>query len=223
MGTLQAMQRSRRWGSWPCDCGWRKAAFAMTAPDKDVFDRVARLVRDRELSLGIPYPRDATPKEQQEKVETARKAHLDALAHFMREGGEAQEFFKATFHLHGGNSTNLLPLDLALKFRSVGTLTAEECWAFVMCWRRSPGERWPGNKSASARQTPANRQLDHNAIIQEAAELLAAQPTLSKGAAAASIVAELPHNPRTGKPRDTRHIERIIAHLWDRRLSEAPL
>lgn len=185
----------------------------MTAPDKDVFDQVAHLVRDRELSLGIPYPRDATPKEQQVKVETARKVHLEALARFMREGGEAQEFFKETLHLHGGNSTNLLPLDLALKFRSAGTLTAQECWAFIMCWRKTPGEKWPG-RTPSPAEIPANRQLDHSAIIKRALELLAAQPSLSKGAEAASIVAELPAHPKTGKPRDTRHIERIIGSLW---------
>lgn len=60
-----------------------------------------------------------------------------------------------------------------------------------------------------------NRQLDYDKIIAQAAKMLRDQPSLSKGSAAASIVAELPPNPTTGKPRDTRHIERMIAHLWD--------
>ncbi len=136
----------------------------MTAPVEDRFDEVARLVRDRKLSLGIPYPRDVTPKEHQEKVENARKAHLEALARFMREGGEAQEFFKETFHLHGGGSTNLLPLDLALKFRSVGTLTAQECWAFVMCWQKSPGEKWPGRVLQSPAPLPEDDEILKTAL-----------------------------------------------------------
>jgi|JI81BgreenRNA_FD_contig_31_7482601_length_1355_multi_5_in_0_out_0_1 hypothetical protein len=62
---------------------------------------------------------------------------------------------------------------------------------------------------------PANRQLDHASIIERAARMLREQPNLSKGSAAASIVADLPSNPRTKRPRDTRHIERLIAHLWE--------
>ncbi|WBX84624.1 hypothetical protein [Sphingosinicella microcystinivorans] len=62
---------------------------------------------------------------------------------------------------------------------------------------------------------PPNRKLNHAKIIEQAASMLAAQPGISKGSAAASIVAELPSNPKSGKPRDTRHIERMIAHLWE--------
>lgn len=62
---------------------------------------------------------------------------------------------------------------------------------------------------------PPNRQLNHAKIIEQAASMLTARPGISKGSAAASIVADLPRNPKTGKPRDTRHIERIIAHLWE--------
>lgn len=60
----------------------------------------------------------------------------------------------------------------------------------------------------------ANRSLNHEQIIGQAASMLAAQPSISKGSAAASIVADLPNNPTTGRPRDTRHVERMIAHLW---------
>ncbi len=69
---------------------------------------------------------------------------------------------------------------------------------------------------------PPNRKLNHPEIISKAAAMKAEQPTLSKGSAAASIVADLPKNPRTHKRRDTRHIERIIAHLWGGGLSHSP-
>jgi hypothetical protein len=69
---------------------------------------------------------------------------------------------------------------------------------------------------------PANRQLDHAAIIKQAGAMRHRQSNLSKGSAAASIVAELPPNPRTGKRRDTRHIERLIAHLWEGGAPESP-
>lgn len=71
------------------------------------------------------------------------------------------------------------------------------------------------NRKGSSGLVAANRQLDHARIIEKAAKMLREQPTLSKGSAAASIVADLPLNPRTKKPRDTRHIERMIAHLWE--------
>lgn len=71
------------------------------------------------------------------------------------------------------------------------------------------------HRERERREVPANRSLNHDEIIGQAASMLAAQPGISKGSAAASIVADLPHNPRTGKPRDTRHIERMIAHLWE--------
>ena len=69
---------------------------------------------------------------------------------------------------------------------------------------------------------PANRQLDHAGIVAKAEAMLREQPNLSKGSAAASIVAELAPNPKTGKPRDTRHIERMIAHLWEGGVPESP-
>lgn len=71
--------------------------------------------------------------------------------------------------------------------------------------------------------SPPNRQLDHDEIIQRASELLADQPLLSIGSAAASIVVELPPNARSGKPRDQRHIERMIAHLWEGDSPKSPL
>jgi hypothetical protein len=76
--------------------------------------------------------------------------------------------------------------------------------------------------SKSQPDAPTNRQLNHQDIIERAASMLAEQPGLSKGSAAASIVADLPCNRRTGKPRDTRHIERMIAHLWDGGISDSP-
>jgi hypothetical protein len=70
-------------------------------------------------------------------------------------------------------------------------------------------------REISGGRVAANRQLDHASIIEKAAKMKREQPNLSKGSAAASIVADLPPNPRTKRPRDTRHIERIIAHLWE--------
>jgi hypothetical protein len=67
----------------------------------------------------------------------------------------------------------------------------------------------------AGRNVPANRSLNHDEIIAQAASMIAARPGISKGSAAASIVADLPRNPKTGKLRDTRHIERMIAHLWE--------
>lgn len=62
---------------------------------------------------------------------------------------------------------------------------------------------------------PANRQLDHDAIRQRATQLREENPQLKIGPAAASVVAELGHNPKTGKPWDQRGIERLIAGLWE--------
>lgn len=71
------------------------------------------------------------------------------------------------------------------------------------------------HRARERREVPLNRSLNHDEINRQAASMRAARPDISKGSAAASIVADLPHNPKTGKPRDTRHIERIIAHLWE--------
>lgn len=79
-----------------------------------------------------------------------------------------------------------------------------------------------GKSTRSGGTVPANRSLNHDEIIGQAISMLAAQPGISKGSAAASIVADLPRNPKTGKPRDTRHIERMIAHLWEGGLSQSP-
>lgn len=64
-------------------------------------------------------------------------------------------------------------------------------------------------------EVPENRQLDHSQIISEARKMRKVQPKITIGSAAASIVEGLPPNPKTGKSRDTRHIERLIAHLWE--------
>lgn len=99
-------------------------------------------------------------------------------------------------------------------------------WAFDVALRRKDlvatfQPEGPGGVVAGG-NVPANRKLNHEEIIGQAATMIAAQPGISKGSAAASIVAELPHNPKTGKPRDTRHIERMIAHLWEGGLSQSP-
>lgn len=69
---------------------------------------------------------------------------------------------------------------------------------------------------------PANRQLDLEKIIDQVVAMRAGRPGISIGSAAASIVAELPPHPKTGKPRDTRHIERKISHLWKGGPSQSP-
>ncbi|MES1984291.1 MAG: hypothetical protein V4461_04970 [Pseudomonadota bacterium] len=69
---------------------------------------------------------------------------------------------------------------------------------------------------------PKNRSLNHDEIIGQAKSMLVAQPSISIGSAAASIVADLSPHPKTGKPRDARYIERMIAHLWKRGLPQSP-
>jgi hypothetical protein len=76
-----------------------------------------------------------------------------------------------------------------------------------------PPEEKPGRSKGG--EVPPNRQLDHDAIFDRVIAMRVERPALSKGSAAASIVAELPPNPRTGKPRDARYIEKLIAHLWE--------
>lgn len=61
------------------------------------------------------------------------------------------------------------------------------------------------------------RSLDYEDIRAQAKELRRKQPEISIASAAASIVADLPANPKTGKPRDTRGIERIISPIWPHR------
>ena len=99
-------------------------------------------------------------------------------------------------------------------------------WAFDVAIRRrdlvatfKPEGRDPNEPGG---KVPPNRKLKHNEIIAQAALMRSAQPSISKGSAAASIVADLPPNPKTGRPRDTRHIERMIAHLWEGGLSQSP-
>ena len=89
----------------------------------------------------------------------------------------------------------------------------------ILLSRKAFDEWRTQENSAVAKQgggkIPANRQLDHEKIRDRVREMRREQPNLSKGSAAASIVAELPNNPKTGKPRDQRGIERIIAPLWE--------
>jgi hypothetical protein len=82
---------------------------------------------------------------------------------------------------------------------------------------------FPGEDTKAGGIVRPNRKLNHEEIIQQAAAMRVTQPTISKGSAAASIVADLPPNSKSGKPRDTRHIERMIAHLWEGGLSQSPL
>lgn len=72
----------------------------------------------------------------------------------------------------------------------------------------------PAGRTTNMDNVPPNRQLDHEKIKGMAASMRDERAGLSIGAAAASIVELLPPNPRTGKPRDNRNIERIIAPLW---------
>lgn len=85
----------------------------------------------------------------------------------------------------------------------------------VLLSRRAFDEwRAQSPRAAGPRGVPPNRRLDHDAIRQRASELLTDQPNLKIGPAAASIIAELGPNPKTGKPWDNRGIERLIAPLW---------
>ncbi len=77
-------------------------------------------------------------------------------------------------------------------------------------------------RGARTNAVPANRQLDYDAIRRRASELRAERPAISIGSAAQSIVAEIPCNPKTGKPRDSRHIERMIAPLWEGGIQNPP-
>jgi hypothetical protein len=92
-------------------------------------------------------------------------------------------------------------------------------WAFDIAVSRSElVAAFPPTDVASeptSANVPANRKLDHDMIRQRAIAMKHEQPRLSKGSAAASIIAELGQNPRTGKPWDNRHIERIIGPLWE--------
>lgn len=59
------------------------------------------------------------------------------------------------------------------------------------------------------------RELNPDHLRAIAAELIKKHPGISRGSTAASIIADLPLNSKTGKPRDSRGIERIIAPLWE--------
>lgn len=92
-------------------------------------------------------------------------------------------------------------------------------WAFDIAVSRTDlVAAFPSTELAFERTrgtVPANRKLDHDMIKQRAINMKHEQPRLSKGSAEASIIAELGENPRTGKPWDNRHIERIIGPLWE--------
>jgi hypothetical protein len=63
-------------------------------------------------------------------------------------------------------------------------------------------------------RVPPNRTLDHEEVKLRAAKMREERPAISKGSAAASIIAEIGPNPRTNKPWNNRHIERLIQPLW---------
>lgn len=88
--------------------------------------------------------------------------------------------------------------------------------SFTLTWPDGAHNlRWP--RYEVFKQWPPmarKRQLDHDKIQARASELRIGQPDLSIGAAAASIALELDPNPKTGRPRDARGIERIISTLW---------
>lgn len=75
----------------------------------------------------------------------------------------------------------------------------------------------PWSKTVAASVGPKairKRALNHEEIRGKVAEWLIAQPNLSIGSAALSLSHELPPNQTTGKPRDARHIEKIISDLF---------
>ena len=107
------------------------------------------------------------------------------------------------------------PECLEYVYRGTSTSDAGRGWPVLLA--RLAFEEWRAAKANPAKSrgnVPPNRQLDHDAIRQRASELLADQPNLKIGPAAASIIAELGNNRKTGKPWDNRHIERLIAPLW---------
>jgi hypothetical protein len=96
--------------------------------------------------------------------------------------------------------------------------TPEGAVGFPVLISRSEFEPWRvkvGSEAKGQKPAPAHRKLDHDAIRRRAKELRAQQPELKIGPAAASIVSELGDNPKTGKAWDYRHIERMIAGIWD--------
>jgi hypothetical protein len=98
----------------------------------------------------------------------------------------------------------------------------------TLCWRTEGVElNWlevlgQAGSLLAKKAKPANRQLDHDAIIIAARDMRVAQPRISIGSAAASIAAELEPNSKTSKKRDPRHIEKIIAPLWGEASGTSP-
>jgi hypothetical protein len=88
-------------------------------------------------------------------------------------------------------------------------------------WAAFPAPDGPSPTIAGGK-VPANRQLNHEKIIERAREMRAERRDISLGSTAASIRAELPPNPNTGKLRDQRGIEKIIAHLWEGKVTQSP-
>lgn len=79
------------------------------------------------------------------------------------------------------------------------------------------GVRFPTNRAVKDKENrPAQRpvEIPRNQLLARAAEIRSEHPTLGKGAIALSLSKEMPPNPRTGKERDPRHLERLIAPLW---------
>jgi len=114
-------------------------------------------------------------------------------------------------------------------FIGVGDRQGADDWLFLtprlMFYSNHLVAAFPAEMTTASPQggnVPPNRKLNHDEIIGQAASMLAVRPGISKGSVAASIVADLPLNPRNGKPRDTRHIERMIAHLWEGGASTSP-
>ena len=100
-------------------------------------------------------------------------------------------------------------------------------WACDIAVHR--GDLWAAFPAPDGRPTakaggkvPNNRQLDHEEIIARAEVMREERPDISLGSAAASIRAELPPNPKTGKLRDQRGIERIISHPWEGKATQSP-
>lgn len=150
--------------------------------------------------------------------EFGKEVVFDALALYCIDTRTVQSGF---YNPVSGGNTAHIGRPLWIKHEDLFAFTADlreslasygEKWALGLIPEYVRGCR---TRAAKVRGVPSNRQLDHAAIVQRVVEMRRNQPGLSKGSAAASIVAELPPNPKSGKPRDTRNIERMIAHLWE--------
>lgn len=219
---LEAATRDE-WWTWPEAIAWVGSRDAKHIATLRHWATLFSWEGDRDIVLGgqhqiasmhCPSPREAEADLfaaiERGAVATIGRRDLDAPA-----GPLEKERWRGGAVVYSGGAAQLV--------NAKSKLTR---WAFDIAVRRGDlVDTFPAEMQSAivaGGKVPANRQLDHNEIVGWAASMLAKQPGISKGSAAASIVADLPKNPRTKKPRDTRHIERIIAHLWEGGVSESP-